>query len=171
MNAPLILIRGASGAGKSTFAKHLRRKLGQLAIFETDNFFLDQVDGKYCFDSSLLAAAHAWNQGEVIRYCRSYPDSPMAVANTMCQAWEVEAYLKIAAQFKRPVYIVTLRTDHENAHQVPDGTVQRQRLGLQDLDLKAFKAKGYTVVAEQIVERDELKPMVAEAWAQLLGNP
>ena len=83
MPAPIIIIRGAPGAGKSTFAQKLRDSIFHncnriTAIFETDNFFVDSINHRdYHFNTQLLSIAHAWNQGEVIRCCRDCPDVPV----------------------------------------------------------------------------------------------
>ena len=56
MEKVLILCRGVSGAGKSTFAK----TLGGIHI-EADQYFVD-ADGNYNFDGSKIKLAH--------EYCR-----------------------------------------------------------------------------------------------------
>lgn len=144
-NAPMFLLRGAPGSGKSTMAERIRGCGGAL-IFETDNFFVDSINRHdYHFDSKLLGIAHSWNQGEVIRACRDCPTVPVIVANTFSQNWEIEPYLKIAKAFKRRVFVVTLRTEHDNVHNVPEKTVRNHRLGLQNFDMDGFVKKGYPV--------------------------
>lgn len=152
---PMFFVRGAPGAGKSTFAKNLRGDSNAF-IFETDNFFVDMVNHHdYHFNPSLLGIAHSWNQGEVIRACRDCPKVPIIVANTFCQNWEIEPYLKIAKTFKRRVFVLTLRTEHGNVHQVPDEKVAKMRLGLQNFDMDGFVKKGYPVAYHTNVWTDE----------------
>ena len=114
--APMFFLRGAPGAGKTTMAERIRG-CGSCFIFETDNFFVDSINRHdYHFDSAFLGIAHSWNQGEVIRACRDCPTVPVIVANTFTHNWEIEPYLKIAKAFKRRVYVITLRTEHDNVH-------------------------------------------------------
>lgn len=131
MAAPIFLISGAPGAGKSTFAQKLRGTENAF-IFETDNFFVDSVNRRdYHFDPKLLGIAHNWNQGEVIRACRDCPEVPVIVANTFAEFRELEPYLEIARRFNRPVYIFTLLTEHDNVHDVPDEMVAKKRERIQ----------------------------------------
>ena len=166
--APIILVRGAPGAGKSTFAQKLRDSIFRdcdrcTAIFETDNFFVDSINHHDDhFDSAFLGIAHSWNQGEVIRCCRDCPEVPVIVANTFCQNWELKPYLEIAKAFKRPVFVFTLRTEHDNVHNVPDKTVQKHRLGLQFFDMEGFVKKGYPVVYSYAIYTDEEAVKVAQ---------
>lgn len=161
-NAPIIIVRGAPGAGKSTFAERIRG-CGSCFIFETDNFFVDSINHHdYHFDSKLLGIAHSWNQGEVIRACRDCPTVPIVVANTFCQNWELKPYLEIAKAFNRKVIVFTLRTEHDNVHGVPDSIVQRHRLGLQEFVLSDWKNMGpgtgkngdYPIVAHYTIMTD-----------------
>ena len=96
MPAPMFIVRGAPGAGKSTMAERIRG-CGSCFIFETDNFFVDSINRHdYHFDSDFLGIAHSWNQGEVIRACRDCPDVPVIVANTFRQKFELKPYFDIA---------------------------------------------------------------------------
>ena len=150
--SPFIIIRGAPGAGKSTLAKQLQVEFGAASLHETDDFFVDPVTNKYKFNPRFLSAAHAWNQGEVIRSCRDWPDLPVIVANTMCQNWEIEAYLKIAGEFNRPVWIFTLLTKHDNVHGVPKDKVELMRLGVQRVSEKLISE--YNIVSAQTIVAD-----------------
>lgn len=153
-NAAMFLLRGAPGSGKSTMAERIRGCGGAL-IFETDNFFVDSVNRHdYHFDASLLGTAHWWNQGEVIRACRDYPTVPVIVANTFTHNWEIKPYLEIAKAFKRRVFVLTLRTEHDNVHNVPDETVKKHRLGLQEFDMDGFVKKGYPVAYHATIRTD-----------------
>lgn len=160
--APIILVRGAPGAGKSTMAERIRG-CGSCFIFETDNFFVDSINRHdYHFDSAFLGIAHSWNQGEVIRACRDCPTVPVIVANTFCQNWELKPYLEIAKAFKRPIYVFTLRTEHDNVHNVPEETVQKHRLGMQDFNMAKFVRDGYPVVYHLNVQTDEEAAKIAQ---------
>ena len=172
-NAPIFIVRGAPGAGKTTFALKLRDCIFQKhnrvsAIFETDNFFVDSINHHdYHFDVGWLSIAHVWNQGEVIRACRDCPEVPVIVANTFCQNWEIKPYLEIAKAFKRPVYVFTLRTEHDNVHNVPEETVMRHRIGLQFFDMDGFVKKGYPIVYARALYTDDEAERVAERIVQM----
>ena len=56
----LILMRGLPGSGKSTKAKELAGKNGQ--VFSTDDYFCLNEKQEYRFNGSLLGKAHQWNQ-------------------------------------------------------------------------------------------------------------
>lgn len=160
---PFIIIRGAPGAGKSTFAKKIQEKMGKALIFETDEFFVDQVDKKYHFNAKLLSIAHSWNQGNVIRACRDYPEVPIIVANTMCQTWEVEQYLKIARDAGRLIYVFTLRTDHPNVHGVPYDKVVKMATGLQDFRMSEFSQK-YPIIYVRQFLCDDMMDVIAQRF-------
>lgn len=161
-NAPMFFLRGAPGAGKTTMAERIRGCGGAL-IFETDNFFVDSVNRHdYHFDSAFLGIAHSWNQGEVIRACRDYPTVPVIVANTFTHNWEIEPYLKIAKAFKRRVYVITLRTEHDNVHKVPDGTVQKHRRELEEFAMEKFVREGYPVAYHYTITKDDEMPGFAQ---------
>ena len=154
-NSALIIVRGASGAGKTTFANKLRGTCNAF-IFETDNFFVDSINHHdYHFDPKLLGIAHSWNQGEVIRACRDCQTVPVIVANTFCQNWEIKPYLEIAKAFNRPIFVFTLHTEHDNVHNVPDEIVKRHRAGLQKFNMQGFLSEGFRVAYHLDIYTDE----------------
>lgn len=161
-NAALIIVRGAPGAGKSTFANKLRGTSNAF-IFETDNFFVDSIDKRtYHFNPKLLGIAHSWNQGEVIRACRDCPTVPVIVANTFCQNWEIKPYLEIAKTFNRPIFVFTLHTEHDNVHEVPAETVKRHHNGLQRFNMQEFLDRGFPVTYHLDIYTDEEAAKMAQ---------
>lgn len=150
MPAPMFIVCGAPGAGKSTFANHLRGTENAF-IFETDNFFVDSIDKRtYHFNPKLLGIAHNWNQGEVIRACRDCPDVPVIVANTFINTDELYPYLEIARVNGRKVFIFRLLTEHDNVHGVGAATVADKRVRARaitaDQVFTRCKNLGYPVV-------------------------
>lgn len=168
MSAPIILVRGAPGAGKSTFAQKLRDSIFRncdrcTAIFETDNFFVDSINHHdYHFNPNLLGIAHRWNQGEVIRACRDYPTVPVIVANTFCQRFELKSYFEIAQMFGRKIFVFTLYTEHDNVHGVPDEKVEQMRLGMQKFFIDEWIVKGYPIAYSRDIMSDEEAAKIAQ---------
>ena len=134
----LILVRGVSGAGKSTigelFANH-----SQCKILSTDDLFY--VDGEYVFDPSKLGEYHKEiiDKVEVLMddYARMIKDTDyswlpvdtIVVCNTFTELWEMEPYLDLAKKYDWRVHtkIVENRHKSESIHNVPPMTVQAQR--------------------------------------------
>jgi len=168
MSAPMFIVRGAPGAGKTTFAKNLRDCIFQkhnrfTAIFETDNFFVDSINHRdYHFDANLLGIAHSWNQGEVIRCCRDCPDVPVIVANTFRQRFELKPYFEIAQMFGRKIFVFTLYTEHDNVHRVPDEKVKQTRLGMQKFFIDEWIVKGYPIAYSKDIMSDEEAANIAQ---------
>jgi len=173
MNAPMIFVRGASGAGKSTFAEEIRGPEDDAInclIFETDNFFKDAVNNHdYHFNANLLKFAHNWNQGEVIRFARDCPTVPIVVANTFCQMWELKPYFEIAKMFNRSIFVFTLRTEHDNVHNVPDETVKKHRLGLQHFEMADW-VNDYPVIFHREILTDVESKYFSEKLHEKLKN-
>ena len=90
----LILVRGLPGSGKSSLAKHLAGKSGE--VFSTDDFFM--VDGKYVFDPEKLHCNHMRNQN-MVKISMEYGVSPIVVDNTNVTAKEMEPYLELAKRY------------------------------------------------------------------------
>lgn len=161
-NAAFIIVRGASGAGKTTFANKLRGTCNAF-IFETDNFFVDSINRHdYHFDPKLLGIAHNWNQGETIRACRDCPEVPVIVANTFCQNWEIKPYLEIAKAFNRSIFVFTLHTEHNNVHNVPDEIVKRHRTGLQRFNMPEFRSQDFPIAYHLDIYTDEEAANIAQ---------
>jgi ABC-type glutathione transport system ATPase component len=120
----LYLIRGVSGAGKSTFARSICG-----VVFEADQYFMDS-HGKYTFDGSKIKKAHEWCRSEVetamILNHTCGINSEIAVSNTFTQEWEMEHYYKLAEQYGYRVFSVIVENRHGgiNEHGVPEDKVQ-----------------------------------------------
>ena len=117
----LLLIRGVSGSGKSTFAKMLGGK-----NYEVDHFFYE--NGKYNFNPDRLKEAHEW--------CRNKVENEMLlenpfiiVSNTFTDPWEMEVYFNLAEEFGYKVTTIIMENRHGNSsvHNVPEKTLKRQK--------------------------------------------
>ena len=159
-NPPIYLVRGIPGAGKSTFAKKLRDKIREKCnftpgIFETDNFFIDPINGDYKFDSGLTETAHNWNIGEVYRFCRYWYCAPCIVANTFATEKEIRPYRNIAREFGRLYYIIDLYTEHESIHNVPENIIKAMKTRWQETNsnYRVYEDSEMDTVVDEIANR------------------
>ena len=122
----LYLLRGITGAGKSTLAKQLG-----CTHFETDTFFM--VDGEYKFDPSKLRDAHKWCQDEVhnamILNVTTGEHSDIVVSNTFTQEWEMDEYVKLAEKYDYMVFTIIVENRHGgvNQHGVPAEKLEQMK--------------------------------------------
>jgi len=122
MEKTLVICRGISGAGKSTFAKTLG---GQ--HYEADMYFLDQ-ESNYVFDGTKIKDAHTWCQsmvkGDMIL---EYPK--IVVSNTFTQEWEMEPYFELAKEHGYMVFSVIMENRHggTNVHNVPEDKIEQMK--------------------------------------------
>jgi predicted kinase len=124
MKPHLTIIRGTPGSGKSTLAAQLV-ELGMIAVIrEADQFFHD-ADGNYKFDLAQLGSAHAWCQRSVAALLQA--GVSVIVSNTSTTWKEIRAYLDIADSVIGGVTLITMQTQHQNVHGVPDEKVQVMR--------------------------------------------
>lgn len=127
----LTLVRGLPGSGKSSFARSIVH-IAERRYVSADDFF-GHGEGVYRFDPSKLGAAHAWCQSHASG-CLSRRES-VAVANTFTQRWEMEPYLRMAAEFGARVVVVDCfdagMSDEElaakNVHGVPVAGIAAMR--------------------------------------------
>lgn len=115
----LVIVRGSSGSGKTTYASRLAETQGY-KHFENDNFFVNE-QGEYNFDFAFHKEAKqqcldlvtsALNHGEDV-----------VVSNTFNTLREMEPYLALYANIK----VVEMFLDFENVHAVPDAVIQQKK--------------------------------------------
>ena len=127
----VVILRGAQGAGKSTFARELATKV-QCVIVSTDDYFTK--DGVYTFDASALSKAHSVTFREYVEHVQQIAryagdDAPIIVVdNTNAEAWQIAPYVMIASAYDLTHAIVTLAGRHPDIHGAPAGVVERTRL-------------------------------------------
>jgi len=131
----LILLRGVSGAGKSTVAELFT----DAVIISTDDYFL--VNGIYSFDAKSLIENHVKCQNAVEDVMKATHDfifesltpgplkNTIVVHNTFTKEWEMEAYFVLADKYKYTVHTVVVENRHgsESIHNVPQDRVEAQR--------------------------------------------
>jgi predicted kinase len=121
----LILVRGVSGSGKTSFA-HVVSLLDDI-VLAADDYFYDE-DGNYNFDGSKLKEAHADCQFRTEKLMKEN-EALIFVANTFTREWEMKAYYELAEKYGYRVFSVIVENRHggENEHGVPDEAVQAMR--------------------------------------------
>ena len=132
----LILVRGVSGAGKSTIADMLNIYLN--SCFSTDDMFM--VDGEYKFDPSKLGEYHDATVQKVkdIMGDRQFEINTgedlltpitIVVHNTFTQEWEMKPYFELAEEFNWHVHTIIVENRHgsKSIHDVPDDVIKAQK--------------------------------------------
>ncbi len=142
-----VVMRGVSGAGKSTYAKKLQAKVWKYshpprnnafswmnfcAIISADNYFI-RPDGKYDFNPRSLSEAHAWCFAEAKRLME-VGVQVIILDNTNTQKWEFEKYVQLAKDFNYKVKERIIGQFDENslklyasrnAHGVPQQAIEK----------------------------------------------
>jgi hypothetical protein len=115
----IYLIRGVSGAGKTTFANRICEN-----VVSADNFF--EIGGKYQFNPKKLPIAHEWCLNSVKGWL--IEGKTVAVANTFTEEWEMEPYFKLAEEFNIPIFSIIVENRHgsKNVHNVPLSSILKQ---------------------------------------------
>lgn len=123
----LFIIRGPSGTGKSTIARHL---MGNGQFFEADQYF-HGPDG-YKFDVNKLSQAHVDCQRRVAQAMEDHALT-VVVSNTSLSLREAKVYMDLATE--RHYEIEVIRTPgpwdinlmhKRNKHNVPMKTLEKQ---------------------------------------------
>ena len=123
----VIIVRGTSGAGKSTFAQLISEPK---VVCTADDYF--EKDGEYNFDAEKSGEAH----GACIRKFEDALSNPnvknIVVANTNTKSEHFEPYEQKAQEAGvRVVYVILeKRHDNPNVHNVPDDVLTQQHSDL-----------------------------------------
>lgn len=131
----VVLLKGISGSGKSTFANIISHPK---SICSADDYFTDE-DGNYNFDATKLGWAHQYCKNKFDDAVRNPNVKYIVVDNTNCNPSDYRYYEIQAKEWGLRVMYVVLekRHDNENCHGVPESSLQRQYDNLKvDLKLK-----------------------------------
>ncbi|XP_060720450.1 NEDD4-binding protein 2 isoform X3 [Tachysurus vachellii] len=93
----LVLLRGAPGSGKSTYASAMLEQNPGGVVLSTDEYFTQ--DGVYHFKPHLLGNAHAWNHKRA-KEAFEKGLTPIIIDNTNLQCWEMKPYVALAQKHK-----------------------------------------------------------------------
>lgn len=100
----VVIMRGISGSGKSTYARQIHDLWGPGRIVSADDFFMK--DGSYRFDPSGIGEAHAVCLGKFLMHLQNRV--PLVIVdNTNIRLWEFNNYLKLARWFEYKTEILT----------------------------------------------------------------
>ena len=118
----LILVRGVSGAGKSTIAPMFKNAV----LVSTDDFFLNEY-GEYVFDANSLVINHQFCQLAVSMMMKD-EEELIVVHNTFTADWEMDAYFDLARKHGYAVHTIIVENRHgsKNVHDVPKDVVKAQ---------------------------------------------
>ena len=113
----LIILRGVSGAGKSTVAEIISE--GYWPICEADQQHYTE-SGVYDWKPENVGKAHAWCQG-IVRDAMASNLNKIIVSNTSTTEKELKPYLALAEEFGYQVIslIVENRHGNDSIHEVP----------------------------------------------------
>ena len=119
----LILVRGVSGAGKSTIAPMFKNAV----LVSTDDFFLDEY-GEYVFDANSLVINHQFCQLAVSMMMKD-EEELIVVHNTFTADWEMDAYFDLAREHGYAVHTIIVENRHgsKNVHDVPQDVIKAQK--------------------------------------------
>lgn len=134
MQPVLIIVRGVSGSGKSTFANFLANTIAvegnvnheyhyeiKPRMFEADMWFVDNEEE---WNPRYLGTAHEWCQAEVRK---SLQDGYITiVSNTTTTKKELDPYIKIARDLGVQYFVLISDSDYNNVHGVDDAKVEKQ---------------------------------------------
>lgn len=127
MQPVLIIVRGVSGSGKSTFAEWLELSFNMhqfdasVQKFEADQWFTDNDEP---WNPRYLGVAHEWCQAEVRR---SLQDGYVTiVSNTTTTKKELDHYIKIANDLGVQYFVLIADGDYQNVHNVPTDKLAKQ---------------------------------------------
>ena len=118
----LILLRGVSGAGKSTIAPMFKNAV----LVSTDDFFLDDY-GDYIFDANSLIINHQKCQLAVDMMMQDNEEL-IVVHNTFTKEWEMNVYFDLARKYEYTVHTIIVENRHgsKNVHDVPQDAIKAQ---------------------------------------------
>ena len=147
----MVLLRGASGSGKTTFANLLveSNKCNEMSMvhqISADQYFMEYYEGIevhneqiYKFDPAELQNAHTFclmctefyinSMTEWTEHVEHDVDHTLFIHNTFTKEWEMAPYIELAKKYDYRVTTIVIENRHESdsVHDVPTEVVQRQK--------------------------------------------
>jgi len=131
MEKNVIILRGVSGSGKSTFASMLARHNNGAVVVTADDYFMDS-HGNYVFIPSLLPVAHQRCFSNFQNALFDPDVNTVIVANTNTSPRDFKNYVDAAESYGATVTYLVIENRHGNndVHDVPSEVKERQRHNL-----------------------------------------
>jgi predicted kinase len=107
----VIIMRGISGSGKSTYVKN---NFPDATVCSADHYFINE-NNEYCFDHKKLGQAHKQCQNRFYKAI-SQNENLIVVDNTNTTIWEMKWYYDLAKNNGYNVFCIRVNTSVENAH-------------------------------------------------------
>jgi len=129
--ATMIIVRGISGSGKSTY---VRNNYPEAVCCSADDHFMK--DGKYVFLFNELDQAHSACWKKALMTCTSGVD--VVIDNTNTQLWEMSPYVMMAKAHGYQLQFVRIVCDPEvaaerNTHEVPEASIRNMHRRMEKL--------------------------------------
>ena len=121
----IILVRGLSGSGKTTFS-NLIKTLDDVVV-AADDYMIDE-SGEYKFNLYKLNLCH--------KKCKEKVENEMKkntkkifVHNTFTEEWEMKPYKKMAEKYNYRLFSIIVENRHNNTniHNVSEEMIKKQR--------------------------------------------
>lgn len=129
----LIIVRGAPGSGKTTFANRLLELSTSdhgIVHYENDQFFMK--NGKYEWSKERLPDAIEWcNSGAIQSMMRG---ATVIVANTFIKHVHMAELINAADSLGIPQVVFRMTGKHKDIHNVPKDIVENMRANMEDYE-------------------------------------
>ena len=144
----LFLVRGVPGSGKSTLVKSLDAYAVAADDYHTD------ADGNYNWKPENSKAGHEWCQNrvrEIMETCDETICSDIAVHNTFTQAWKMQPYFALAAEYGYRVTTLIVENRHgsKSIHNVPSETIKKMTDRFEVVLAPEVKYEDYVQIKER----------------------
>lgn len=128
----LYILRGVSGAGKTTLALTLEKSLPSAIAIAADDFHYDSL-GNYNWKSENMYKAHQWCKGAVKESMKQLYKN-IIVHNTNTTEKEIKPYIDLADKFGYKVISLIVENLHDNdsVHNVPQEVRNNQEKRLRN---------------------------------------
>ena len=128
-NKRVVIIRGASGSGKSTFIKN---NLPGAFVCSADDYFVSVLGGgkTYAFNPRRLGDAHNWCF-DAFKQAITADEPLIVIDNTNIKKAWYEHYVKYAKEHGYEVFQKCLTGSFKNTHGVSDTAIQKMKSGFE----------------------------------------